>query len=69
MIYQWHKLHHANIMIVIAYCGIWVIIVHWEPMFVDFVGHPYPQIYIPTAFVSFICVYLINTGVDLPIET
>ena len=29
-----------------TYCGI--IIVCGESMFVDFIGHPYPQIYVPT---------------------
>lgn len=55
-------------MIVIVYCGIWVIIVRWELMFVDFVGYFYFRIYIFTVFVLFICVYFINIGVDLLIE-
>lgn len=41
-----YHFHYANIMMVIAHCGIFI--VHGGPMFVDFVGHPNPRIYILT---------------------
>lgn len=62
-----YHFHYANIMMVIAHCGIFI--VRGGPMFLDFVGHPNPRIYIltnvfPHTFVSCICVDLMTTGED-----